>query len=158
MRKPIVFGLIVLFGALSGFILFRWWNRLPWLEMAVRLKAERGSINCGKLVFGRSYLADINAAIQCAASANANSRPFRIAFRASGIDSSYSSAIVGDSKGNAIEILFDTGMVNTANRLLRHPCGSPLRLKLGLGEDGAIPSLNCEPWPPTQTEIKHMLR
>jgi hypothetical protein len=158
MRKPVALALIVIFVALSGLILFRWWNRLPWLEMTARLKAERGSINCGDLVFGRSRAADINAAVQCAASASASGRPFRIAFVASGIDSSHSSAIVGDSQGNAVEMLFSTGMVDTANRLLRHSCGTPMHLKLSLGEDGAIPSLNCEPWPPTPMEMEHMLR
>jgi hypothetical protein len=154
---PIALALIVIFVALSGFILFRWWNRLPWLEMAARLESERGSTNCGNLVFGRSHAADINAAVQCAASANASGRPFRIIFVASGIDSSHSSAIVGDSQGNAVEILFSTGMVDTANRLLRHSCGRPMQLKLGLGEDHTIPILNCEPWLPTRPEIEQML-
>jgi hypothetical protein len=105
-------GLVVLLitAGAAAFVLYRWYDRLPWLEAAVRLRAEMGSINCGHLSDSSDDPHTLNpdAVIRCALSAHQQHHPFIVIFSVSGVDEQLSTAIVGDSKGNAVELVYGT--------------------------------------------------
>ena len=52
-----------------------------------------------------------------------------LTFRVSGTDAAVSYALIGDSKGNVIELMYSTGAVAEGNTLLRHRCSSPVQLQ-----------------------------
>jgi hypothetical protein len=60
--------------------------------------------------------------IRCIESAHQRRHPFFVTLSIHGFDDYYSSAIVGDSKGQAIEIFYWSAIVIRANELLRRRC------------------------------------
>jgi len=82
-------------------------------------------------------------------SAGENGRPFVVIFSVHGIDEQVSNALVGESKGSGVELVYATGMVNNANTLLRHRCGAPVQLLVDPPTTYHIPRLHCAPWPTT---------
>lgn len=127
--------------------------------MAALVRAQKGSLHCGHLTYsGRSSrVADHNRAISCALSALEHRRPFIIIFTAQGVDERISNAIVGDSQGNVVELVYAIGMVNPANTLLKRPCDKPIRLHVDPPTAYRIPRLHCAPWPPADWGKGHIL-
>lgn len=126
--------------------------RLPWLALAARAHAQRGSLNCGQLADFRSNTIAPEAAIRCALNAQQHHRPFTITFHVHGIDEQVSNAIIGDSAGNAIELFYGTGTVERRDTLLKHRCVQPTQLQIDPPTIYGIPRLHCTPWPPSALE------
>ena len=100
-------ALLGIFAAMILFLAYRWYDRLPWLEASVRVHSERGSTNCGNLTnSGYEAHPDSTVVIRCVESAHQQHRPFFVTLSIHGVDDYYSSAIVGDSNGEAIEIFY----------------------------------------------------
>jgi hypothetical protein len=136
---------------LLGFVAYigsNWYERFPWIQAAAYVHSQRGSIDCGDIV-EPNYPAT-QAAINCATSAHEKRHPFVVIFTVHGIDDQISNAVIGDSKGSAIEIVYATGMVTDRNTLLRHHCSVPVQLQV----DGSS-RLHCAPWPPAEIEKDH---
>jgi hypothetical protein len=147
--RPVAAVLVgVLF--LGGFCVYRFYYVLPVIEWAAWLRSERGSIKCGLVTnsFDRSGATAAQAAIACAQSALEQHRPFLLIFTGHGIDERMSSALVGDSKGNAIELFYATGMVAPRNMLVKQRCEMPTRLEKEESSGYGFPQLHCAPWPP----------
>jgi hypothetical protein len=158
MAKRIAIALIVVFAAGVLFLAYRWFDRLPWLETAVRLHSERGSTNCGLLSDSSAGPhADPEVVLTCALSAHQQRRPFFVMFSVHGVDAQVSTAIVGDSKGEAIELWYPTGMFERANTLLRHRCDRPTQLIVEQPTVYGMPRLHCLPWPPPALQRDHIL-
>jgi len=49
MAKRLTVALLLIIAAMTLFLAYRWYDRLPWLEASVRVHSERGSTNCGHL-------------------------------------------------------------------------------------------------------------
>src|ERR1051326_7232369 len=121
-------------------VLLPHYNRLPWLELAAHLHAQRGSIDCGH-IFSRELHTDTG--VQCAQSTHKNRHPFVVIFTVNGVDSDFfSDALIEDSQGKAIEIFYATGMVRHPNTLLRHTCATPVQFQV---ESSDISLLHCLP-------------
>jgi len=156
MAKRLMIGLLI-FGSTAAFLLYRCWDRLPWLDTSVRVHSENGSTNCGHLTnSGYEAHPDSAAVIRCAESAHQQHRPFFVTLSIHGVDAFYSSAIVGDSKGQAIEIFYWSGMVIRANELVRRRCDVSGQFLVLSGEKGDIPQPHCNPWPPNTVEPDHI--
>ena len=93
--------------------------------------------------------------IRCVESAHQQHHPFFVTLSFHGIDDYYSSAIVGDSKGQAIEIFYWSGTVIRANEVLRRRYVSGQFLVLS-GNKREIPQPHCSPWPPSIVECDHI--
>jgi hypothetical protein len=157
MAKRLIIGLLVICAGTTLFLLYRWYNQLPWLDASVRVHSERGSTNCGHLTnSGYEAHPDSAAVIRCVESAHQQHRPFFVTLSFHGIDDYYSSAIVGDSKGQAIEIFYWSGMVIRTNELLRRRCDVSGRFLVLSGDKRDIPQPHCSPWPPSTVERDHI--
>lgn len=133
--KRLCIALLVTFGVAIIFLAHHWYNRPPWLEASVRAHSERGSTNCGQLTNSGAN-PGFTTVIQCVEAAHRRHRPFFVTVVVDGIDESYSSAIVGDSKGQAIEIFYLSGMVTQANELLKRRC--PVSGQFLAANDGGV--------------------
>jgi hypothetical protein len=153
MAKRSIIGLLVIFAATTLFLFYRWHDRLPWLDASVRIHSESGSTNCGHLTnSGYEAHPDSAAVIRCVESAHQQHRPFFVTLSVHGVDDYYSSAIMGDSKGQAIEIFYSSGMVIRANELLRRRCEVSGQFLVLSGDKDDIPQPHCNPWPPSTVE------
>lgn len=120
MAKRLSIAVAAIFIAFALFLAHRWYDRFPWLEASVRAHAEGGSTNCGHLTnSGYEPHPNPEAVIQCVVSAHQQRRPFFVTVSISGVDEQFNSAIIGDSKGQAIEVFYALGMVESPNTLLR---------------------------------------
>jgi len=125
---------------------WRVYTGLPWIRIAASIHAQRGALNCGDVEYAEGQNA-ATAAINCAIAAHAEKRPFRITFSIPGTDEHAWFALIGDSKGNAIETTYATGTVEPRNTLLQHRCSSPVQLQTTSDHPYGIPLLHCAPWP-----------
>src|ERR1051326_1838399 len=156
-KRPAVV-LLLIFAAMTLFLAYRWYDRFPWLEAFVRVHAERGSRNCGHLTnSGYEPHPVANAVINCVISAHQQRRPFFVTLSFHGVDEQFNRAIVGDSKGQAIELFYGVGMVERPNTLLRRRCDRWDKLILQRETPSGIPELHCQPWPPPAVEGDHIL-
>lgn len=157
MSKRLTNALVVTFAAITLLLFYRWYDRFPWLEASVRFHSESGSTNCGHLTnSGYEAHPDSTAVIHCIESAHQQHHPFFVTLSLHGVDDFYSSAIVGDSKGQAIELFYWSGMVIRANELLRRRCNVSNQLLFVIGDRGDIPQPHCNPWPPPALERDHI--
>ena len=158
MAKRIVISLVVMFAVMVLFLAYRWYDRFPWLETSVSAHSERGSTNCGHLTnSGYEAHPDANAVINCVVSAHQQRHPFFVTLHFNGVDEQLNSAIVGDSKGQAIELFYGLGMVERPNTLLRRRCGTLEQFIVQRETPSGIPELHCQPWPPLALERDHIL-
>ena len=134
---------------------WRVYTRLPWIRIAARVHAEHGALNCGDVKYSEGRKA-ATAAINCAMAAQAERRPFRVTFSVPGTDEAVYHALVGDSQGGAVELMYAIGMVETHDTLLQHRCSSPVQLQIEDNPYG-IPLLHCAPWPPNRFERDWLL-
>ena len=154
-RLSIAMAAIVI--AFAFFLAYRWYDRFPWLEASVRAHAKRGSTNCGHLTnSGYQPHPNPEAVIQCVVSAHQQRRPFFVTVSVSGVDEQFNSAIIGDSKGQAIEIFYALGMVERPNTLLRRRCDVSGEFLVQNESTHEIPQPHCRPWPPTAFERDHI--
>ena len=130
-----------------------WYNRIPWIELAAYVHSQRGSTDCGHIVEPDYYAAQ--AAIACALSANERHQPFRVVFNVHGIDEKFSSAVVGDSKGNVVELFYGTGAVTNANTLFKHTCQLPVQFPVD--NVYRIPRLHCAPFRNDAFQRDHLI-
>ena len=139
----------LLISLLGVFVAIGYWcyQRVPWIDVAARIHSQRRSIECGHIFEPDARAA--KGAIDCATSALESGRPFVVTFSVHGTDERVSNALVGDSRGNAIELFYATGMVNNANTLMKHRCGTPVQLLADPQNAYHIPRFHCAPWPPT---------
>jgi hypothetical protein len=141
----------------AGVVLYRLCDGWTIIETAAKLHSEWGSTDCGH-VTNSSYHGERimdETAIACVQNSLERRHPFRVTFTGYGIDDEISTALVADSKGNAIELLYGTGMVTMRNRLLRHHCDSPTR---PLTEEAfGFLQLHCAEWPPANLETDYVL-
>jgi hypothetical protein len=156
MAKRVAIGLVAICAAVVLFLAFRWYDRLPWLEASVRAHSERNSTNCGHLTNTGYANPDPDAVIHCIMSSHQQRRPFYVTFSFSGIDEQFNSGIVGDSKGQAIEIFYGVGMVERPNTLLRRRCDPFDKFIVQRESVYDIPQLHCRPWPPPALERDHI--
>jgi hypothetical protein len=155
MVKRLAIALLVVLAAMTLFLAYRWYDRLPWLEASMRVHSEKGSTNCGHLTNSMvEEIPDSTAVFNCVESAHQEHRPFFVTLSVYGIDDYYSSAIVGDSKGEAIEIFYWSGVVVRANKLFRRRCNVSGQFLVLTGETGGI--FHCYPWPPVALERDHI--
>jgi hypothetical protein len=141
----------VVFLVLLGTLIYRMYGwRIPWIKIDAYVRAKRGAVRCGDVTNHGGD--DVEGAVNCALSAHKSRRPFVIIFTVSGIDERISSAVVGDSDGNAVEILYMEGMFRKRDTLLRHVCSIPARLELERSSPYEIPRVHCAPWPPPDLE------
>jgi hypothetical protein len=151
MAKRMAIAVAAIFAAFLLFLAYRWYDRLPWLEASVHIHSERGSANCGHLTNSSyEFHSDPDAVINCVVSAHQQRRPFFVRVSLHGIDEQFNSAIVGDSKGQAIEIFYGVGMVERPNALLRRHCSDQFTIKRETAY--GIPQIHCQPWPPPALE------
>jgi hypothetical protein len=107
MAKRLAIALLVMFAVMTLFLAHRRYDRLPWLQVSVYVHSERGSTNCGHLTnSGYNTQPDSAAVIRCADSAHQQRHPFFVTISLHGVDDQWDSAIVGDSKGQAIELFY----------------------------------------------------
>jgi hypothetical protein len=155
MRKRLAV-LTLLMAALAAALVYSY-ERLPVIQWATRFHAEKDSIDCG-YVAGSSCLSDSHAnaeaALKCALDANEHHLPFSVIFTGCGIDEQISNAVIGDSRGNAIELVYGTGMVRPRHTLLKHGCK---QLQVEQTSPYGFPRLHCAPWPPTRLEEDYIL-
>jgi len=130
-------GLLIILLAIFGAVAYWCYQRVPWIDVAAFIHSQRGGIDCGHIVEPDAKAAQ--AAIDCAMSARESGRPFVVIFSVHAIDEQVSNAMVGDSKGNGVELLYATGMVNDANTLLKHRCDTPVQLRVDLPSIYHIP-------------------
>ncbi|HEX4785725.1 MAG TPA: hypothetical protein VH350_15390 [Candidatus Sulfotelmatobacter sp.] len=157
MVKRVAITLPPILAAVTLLLAYYWYDRLPWLETSLRVHSERGGANCGHLTnSGYEAHPDSTAVIHCVESAHQQHRPFVVKLSVYGVDDYYSSAIVGDSKGGAIEIFYWSGMVIRANKLLRRRCDVSGQFLMLNGDKGDIPQPHCHPWPPGALEQDHI--
>jgi hypothetical protein len=142
----------------AGVVLYRLCDGWTIIETAAKLHSEWGSTNCGHVTNSLYHGERIRTetAIACVQNSLERRQPFRVIFTGYGIDDEFSTALVADSKGNAIEVLYETGMGTMRNRgLLRHRCDSPTRL---LTEEAfGFLQLHCAGWPPANLETDYVL-
>jgi hypothetical protein len=159
MKKPRAAALIIVL-ILVSFLLYRLHDRLPVIDWAAHLHAARASIECGHATnSARQGAVSLDAAINCALSANEARRPFIVIFTEYGTDEQISNAVIRDAKGNAIELLYATGAVgrDERNKLLKHRCNSPTQLQVEQKSSHAFPRLHCAPWPPDRFDRDFIL-
>jgi len=135
--------------ALLAYIGYVQYERLPWIDIAVHLHAQRGAVNCGHIVGPWRNESGWRSAMDCAVSAAEKHRPFFLILTRPSIDDTFSTAVVADSGGTGVEILYSTGMEIHADTIFRHRCDSPIRLDVETG--------HCAPWPPTKIERDRLL-
>ena len=140
-------GLLIILLFVLGVLGYWGHQRVPWIDVAASIHSQRGSVDCGHISQPDANAAQ--AAIDCAMSARKSGRPFLVVFSVHGIDERVSNAVIGDSRGNGIELFYATGMVNGANTLLKHRCDSPVNLQVDPPTTYHIPRLHCAPWPST---------
>lgn len=158
MAKRLAIALLVIFAAMALFLAYRWYDRFPWLEASVRVHSDKGSTNCGHLTnSGYEAHPDANVVINCVISAHQQRLPFFVTLSFHGVDEQFNSAIVGDSKGRAIEIFYGVGMVERPNTLLRRRCEMSDQFIVERETPSGIPELHCQPWPPPALEADHIL-
>ena len=158
MAKRILIALAAIFAAFAFFLAYRWYDRLPWLEASVRAHAGRNSTNCGHLTnSGYEPHPNPEAVIHCVVSAHKQRHPFFVTLSFSGVDEQFNSAIIGDSKGQAIEVFYAVGMVERPNTLLRRRCDVSRELLVQSESAHDIPQPHCRPWPPPAVERDHLL-
>lgn len=131
----------------AGYACWRLYSRVPWIRIAATTHAERGAVNCGDVLQSQGP-AVAASAINCAITAQAERRPFKVTFHVWGTDEAAWFGLTGDSRGNAIETLYSTGAVVDPNVLLRHRCAFPVKLQATSEHPYGIPLLHCAPWPP----------
>jgi len=151
MQRALTIILLLVFGVLGYWC----YERLPWIDIAAYSHSQRAGVHCGHIVEPDWNRAQ--AAIDCAISAREHGRPFVVIFSVHGIDEQISSAVVGDSKGNAVEIVYATGMVTYRNTLMRHHCKAPVQLQLDPPTIYHVPRLHCAPWSPTEFKRDYFL-
>ncbi len=157
MARRLVAVVLLIFAAILLFLLYRWYDRFPWLDAAVRIHAEGASANCGHLTnSGYEAHPDPGAVLRWVETAHQQHRPFFVTLSVHGNDEIFSSAIVGDSKGQAIEIFYPSGYAERANELLRRHCDVSGQFLVLVGEKGDIPQPHCQPWPPSTLERDHL--
>ena len=122
------------------------YQRVPWIDVAASIRSDRGSVACGHILEPDAKAAQT--AIECAMSASESGRPFVVIFTVHGIDERISNAVVGDSKGNGLELFYATGGVYNANTLFKRHCDVPAQLHVDPPTTYYIPRLHCAPWPP----------
>lgn len=145
---------LVLLGV--GFILLRD-DPLPIAQCAVRLHAERGSVDCGDIQSREGATAG-DEAVRCVQSAIQQRRPFHVVLTNHGVDTTIVDALVGKSDGRAIELFYGTGMVTQAHELFKNVCDVPLKLLVKSQESfSGFPSLHCAPWPPPRLRHDFLL-
>jgi len=139
----------LLISLLGVFAAMGYWcyQRIPWIDVAARIHSQSGSVECGHISEPDARAAQ--GAIDCAMSARQSGHPFVVIFSVHGTDERVSNALVGDSRGNAIELFYATGMVNNANTVMKHRCDVPVQLRVDPPDIYHIPRLHCAPWPPT---------
>ena len=93
-RKTLVIGLLLL---VVGFITWKLYAIVPWIDIARQVHAERGAINWGHVLQSQGQDA-ATAAINCALAAHQERRPFTVAFTVWGTDEQVSNAVIGDSR------------------------------------------------------------
>jgi hypothetical protein len=135
-RAGLLIILLVVFGA--GYWCYQ---RVPWIDVAAFIHSQRGSTDCGHIL--EPDVKPAQAAIDCAMSARDSGRPFVVSFSVHGIDERVSNAVVGDSKGNGVELLYATEMVNNGNTLWKHRCDAPVQLRVDSPTTYHIPRLHC---------------
>jgi len=138
-------GLLLLALVVLGILGYWCYLRVPWIDVAASVHSQRESIHCGHVVEPDARSAKV--AIDCAISAQTDRRPFVVIFTVHGTDERVSNAVVGDSKGNGLELLYATGMVVDANMLLKRRCDSPIQLQVDPPTTYHIPRLHCSPSP-----------
>jgi hypothetical protein len=110
-------------------------------QVATYVHSQHESIDCGHFVEPDWYGAQRG--IDCVISARGQRRPFTVVFDVAGIDDHFSNALIGDSSGNVVELMYATGMVIRPDTLLKHPCPAPVRLDVD--NTYRIPRLFCSP-------------
>lgn len=141
-------GLLILSLAVFGLVGFWCYRRVPWIDVAASIHSQRGSIDCGHVFEPDARAAQ--AAIDCVMSASESGRPFVVIFSVHGIDEGVSNAVVSNSKGNGVELLYATGMVSDANTIWKHRCDAPLQLLIEPPTSYRISRLHCAPWPSSE--------
>lgn len=138
---------------------YRWYDRFPWLEASVcAAHRERGSTNCGHLTnSGYEPHPNPEVVIRCIVSAQQQRRPFFVTVSISGNDEQFNSAIIGDSKGQAIEIFYARGMVERPNTLLKRRCDVSGEFLVESENVNDISQPHCRPWPPISFKRDHIL-
>jgi hypothetical protein len=149
-RAWLLIILLLLFGAIGYWC----YQRLPWIELAAMIHSQRSSIDCGHIL--EPDVKAAQAAIDCAISAREKGRPFVVVFSVHGIDERVSNAVVGDSRGNGVELFYATGMVNNAKTPLKHRCDAPVQLRVEPRTIYQIPRLHCSPWPTADFAKDHL--
>src|SRR5437868_11394550 len=146
-RLGIVSAILVL---AAGIVAYRLCDGWTVIEIAARLHSEWRRTSCGHVTnspyHGRRPSAD--AAITCAQNALEHHHAFSVIFTGYSIDDEVSNALVANSKGEAVEVLYATGAVANRNRLLRRRCDFPTRLVVEKDSPFGFPRLHCAEWPP----------
>lgn len=156
MAKRLAIVLLVIFALMTLFLAYRWYDRLPWLQVSVHVHSESGSTNCGHLTnSGYEAHPDYDAVIHCIEVAHQQRHPFFVTISLYGVDDQWNSAIVGDSKGQAVEMFYSRGMVERANELLRRRCDVSGEF-LVQRQHPYDPFPHCHPWPPPTLERDHI--
>ena len=124
--KRLQVAVLVIALILLGLLLYGWYGRLPVIDWAARLHSVPASIDCGHATnsaYRSEEAVSVDAAINCALSANEAGRPFMVIFTEYGTDEQMSNAVIRDANGNAIELLHATGAAGREERskLLKHP-------------------------------------
>jgi hypothetical protein len=157
MKKRVAFVLAVTLLS-AGVVLHRLCDGWIIIETAAKLHSKWESTNCGH-VTNSSYHGErirVETAIACVQNSLERRYPFRVTFTGYGIDDELSTALVADSKGNAIEVIYETGMGRLMpNKLLRHHFDSPTRLFTE--EAFGFLQLHCAGWPPATLETDYVL-
>jgi hypothetical protein len=160
MTKRRAAALIIVLVALS-LGASRWYDRLPVIEWAAHLHSAPASIDCGHATNSpnRSQAVSVDAAINCARSANEGRRPFIVIFTEYGTDEQISNAVIRDAKGSAIELVYGTGTISREerNKLFKHRCNLPTQLQVEQGSPDTFRRLHCAPWPPDRFDRDFVL-
>src|SRR5436305_12685803 len=84
-KSRILAALLIL--VVTVIALYLWSERIPWIEMAVHIRAERNSINCGNVNSSSNAPTD---AINCALAAHKSHQSFFVIFYVPGVDEAIS--------------------------------------------------------------------
>jgi hypothetical protein len=143
----IAMAILVLLAGVVAYRLLDGWNVI---EIAARLDSEWGSTSCGHVTnsYYHGERPSPDAAITCAQNALEHHQAFSMIFTGYGIDEDVSNALMANSKGEAVELFYATGMVTKRNKLLRHRCDFPTRLVVENDSPYGFPRLHCAEWPP----------
>ena len=134
-------------------LVFAWHRvspRLPWIELAAKVHAKRGMVNCGHArgLLWSDGKGDVawHAVMNCATTAQGAGKGFVAAFTAPYGEGDFSRALVVDGKGKGMEIFYSTGMDEHADQFMKVPCKTPLRLLVRPESWGSrdLPRLDCD--------------